>query len=97
GSTAARPPRRRARPAIPSTSESRASVVRRRRVWSQHLADGRFDDPDLDALGDFDLGLLVADLGDPAADASAGDHIVTLLDRRDRRLVLLHLLLLRAD
>ena len=46
---------------------------------------------------ELDLDLVVGDLGDLADDAAAGDDLVALLDRRDRRLMLLHPLLLRAD
>ena len=63
----------------------------------QHVGDGRLDDADLDALRDLDLGLIVADLGDAAANPAAGDDLVALLDRGDRGLMLLHPPLLRAD
>jgi hypothetical protein len=66
-------------------------------AWIEHLAERRLDDPDLDALRDLDLDLVVDDLGDPAADAAGGDDLVALLDRGDHRLVLLHPLLLRPD
>ena len=49
------------------------------------------------SLGAIDFGLIVGDLGHAAADSAAGDDLVALLDRRDRRLMFLHALLLRAD
>ena len=69
GSRTRRRARRPARRARLSSGEIRASVVRRLgRCRPTHVADGRFDHADLDAVGDLDLGLVVADLGHPAAD-----------------------------
>src|SRR5256885_12680163 len=86
--------RRRARRATPSSGEIRASVVGRLAIARDHSGQGRFDDADPDPVGDLHFGLVVADLGDPTADAAAGDHVVALLDRRDCLLILLRAWLL---
>ena len=84
---------------IDQTFQRGKSSISRSRAWTtgQHLAQRALDDADADALRDLDLGLVVGDLGHPAADAAAGDHFVALLDRGDRRLMLLHPLLLRTN
>ena len=48
-------------------------------TWRSTWLMRRLDHPDLDALGDFDLGLIVADLGHLAADAAAGDDLSPFL------------------
>ena len=98
GSRTARRARRRARPARPSSAGN--SSISRSPAWrcsGQHLASVDLTTRTLTPVRDLDLDLVVADLGHPAADAAAGDDLVALLDRRDRRLMLLHPPLLRAD
>src|SRR5689334_3689341 len=78
-----------------NSSICRPSVVRGLGGGSQHIADRRLDDAHPDALRDFHFDLFIANFGHPAANSAARDDLITLLHGRDRRLMLLHALLLR--